>query len=63
MKKLRFKDVIEMVEDATDRKVTLVRGPRDARDSKVGYHTRYLSNWNTIEHFKTLKDVINRYSK
>lgn len=55
-----------MVEDATDRKVTLVRGPRDARDSKdskVGYHTRYLSNWNTIEHFKTLKDVIDRYSK
>lgn len=63
MKRLRFEKVIKMVEDATEGKVTLVRGPRDARDPKVGYHTRFLANWNSLEYFKTLQDVIDRYSK
>lgn len=63
MKRLSFNEISKMVEGVTEGAVTLVRGPRDARDPSGGYHTRYLSNWNTIEHFKTLKDVVNKFSK
>lgn len=65
MKKISFKEAQKVVEEATNGTVyaaTLVRGPRDARDKNGGYHTRFLTNWNTWEYFKNLQEVMERFS-
>ena len=46
----------------TDNYVRLVRGARDARDAKGGYHTVNVITNNTIDHYKTLNEVINEYN-
>lgn len=62
----KFEKVKKLVEESTKGTAyaaTLKRGPRDARDPKGGFHTTFISGTDTWEHFKTLDQVIDRFSK
>ena len=45
----------------TDNYIRLVRGSRDARDAKRGYHTVNVVTNNTVDYYRTLNRVIVEY--